>query len=447
MESPFATSHRRSLLSFPSSASSFATAFAGPRTVSQLPEQRRGYSAYSLDVEASPEEHARVPTAAELSGVTTLPGIPVQPQPSARVPRPSEPRGKTRVVLDLASLRSDRAFFSHRPAVDPLAVWPDKYDPSTDNHAWAACLDWRGTKGYKLGPLEDCGVEPFAFNYAFNALSWAVPSGASGHEVRFNCDRIPDAEAKRRHFYAAFAYAHQYPTYSRLSTDLGIDHVQFCSKVVPTIYSLASNVNFLDRKTRLWDCNHCEHFHERVTSSIDGFPLSVCRSTNQFVQALCYSGKYKESVLKGESAIGLATGFPLDWAGLHVGSKHDITMYRSNHARRAEIFDWEYWIGDKGYIGLAEVICEYKKAKKRSLTPEQESWNRLFQFYRGRNEHAVAEIVQSTKALNTRWRGSFALLSAITRLRAHIVGLQERMRGPRYPCYGPWPMHPDIILA
>ena len=63
-----------------------------------------------------------------------------------------------------------------------------------------------------------------------------------------------------------------------------------------------------------------------------------------------------------------------------------------------------------------------------------------------RNEHLVAELVQANAALNTRWRGSFALLAAIARLSMHMTGLQERMRGPRYPCYGPWPMHPELQL-
>ena len=40
--------------------------------------------------------------------------------------------------------------------------------------------------------------------------------------------------------------------------------------------------------------------------------------------------------------------------------------------------------------------------------------------------------------INTRWRGSYSLLAAVTKVAAHMVGLQERMKGPRYDCYGPW---------
>ena len=115
---------------------------------------------------------------------------------------------------------------------------------------------------------------------------------------------------------------------------------------------------------------------------------------------------------------------------------------------RRGTYAWEYWIGDKGYYGLPEVICEYKKRRGQGSLPEEhEEFNRLLQFYRGRNEHAVSELVQSRSTLNTRWRGSFALLAAIARLSAHLSGLQERMRGPRYDCYGPWPQHPSLVLG
>lgn len=62
---------------------------------------------------------------------------------------------------------------------------------------------------------------------------------------------------------------------------------------------------------------------------------------------------------------------------------HDISMFRWNkhEVRRARFFDWEYWIGDKGYVGLPEVICEYKPSKNQPLTQEQLDFNRLLQFY------------------------------------------------------------------
>jgi hypothetical protein len=43
------------------------------------------------------------------------------------------------------------------------------------------------------------------------------------------------------------------------------------------------------------------------------------------------------------------------------------------------------------------------------------------------------------------WRGSFSLLAAIMKLSAHMCGLIERMRGPQYDCFGPWPMCPASV--
>ena len=34
----------------------------------------------------------------------------------------------------------------------------------------------------------------------------------------------------------------------------------------------------------------------------------------------------------------------------------------------------------------------------------------------------------------------------LMKLSAHMVGLQERMKGPRYDVFGPWPVCPDNIV-
>ena len=72
------------------------------------------------------------------------------------------------------------------------------------------------------------------------------------------------------------------------------------------------------------------------------------------------------------------------------------------------------------------------------------TYNLTIQHYRGRNEHLISEYKQARATLSTKWRGSFSLLAAIMKLAAHMVGLEERMRGPRYDCFhGPWPMRPE----
>ena len=69
----------------------------------------------------------------------------------------------------------------------------------------------------------------------------------------------------------------------------------------------------------------------------------------------------------------------------------------------------------------------------------------MLQFYRGRNEHLVAEIKQG-RCLDARWRHSYPLLCVVVRILVHLVTLQERMKGPRYDVYGPYPVCPAEII-
>ena len=39
------------------------------------------------------------------------------------------------------------------------------------------------------------------------------------------------------------------------------------------------------------------------------------------------------------------------------------------------------------------------------------------------------------------------LLAAVMKIAAHMVGLQEHMKGPRYDVFGPWPVSPPHIAA
>ena len=99
----------------------------------------------------------------------------------------------------------------------------------------------------------------------------------------------------------------------------------------------------------------------------------------------------------------------------------------------------------QAYHGCDEFICEHKDYG--NLTPSELRWNDMLQFYRGRNEHLVAQLKTGRRTLDSRWRGSLTGLAAIFRIVTHLVTLQERMRGPRYDCYGPWPVCPDNICA
>ena len=89
--------------------------------------------------------------------------------------------------------------------------------------------------------------------------------------------------------------------------------------------------------------------------------------------------------------------------------------------------------------------CTLKAASP--LTPHQLQFNHTIQHYRARVEHLIGEMVRTRRTLSTRWRGSFSLLACIMKIVAHMVGLQERMNGPRYDVFGPWPHAPAHIVA
>ena len=111
--------------------------------------------------------------------------------------------------------------------------------------------------------------------------------------------------------------------------------------------------------------------------------------------------------------------------------------------RRAKLYPWEYGLGDKAYVGEAELLTEFKG---KGLSSSDIEWNLTLQHYRGRVEHLISELVQSRATLNSCWRGSFSLLAAILKIAANMVGLQERMKGPRYDVFGPWPVCPGHIV-
>ena len=101
-------------------------------------------------------------------------------------------------------------------------------------------------------------------------------------------------------------------------------------------------------------------------------------------------------------------------------------------------------MGDKTYVGEPQIITEWKG---KHLPRHKQRFNLMVQHYRGRVEHLISEVVDGRKALSTTWRGSFSLLAAVMKISAHMVGLQEWMKGPRYDVFGPWPVCPPHIAA
>ena len=363
-----------------------------------------------------------------------------------------------------------------------------------DNHAHhPRAVRYGSVLGPRFKPLEETGYRDFTLGFAFNSLFDFIPSRSDGAILYFDCEKGLHAENKLRNFTAALTYIKHYPACTQMDKVLGISDRLFYQQVMPTIFSMAEHINFLDPQIRLWEYNHCEHFHERVTSMCDGYPVVVsCSSRNRFVQRLLKSGKcvprrssarathattmsvcccwllicssypchhherlfllvvcirrYTEYVIKGEM-VNTLCGFPFEHTGGHIAIRHDSRMHMENERRRAMIYPWEYWLGDKAYVGCPEFLTEFKKSKNSQLTPEQIEWNLMLQHYRGRNEHLVRAVKGGRKTLCTKWAGSYASICAIMKVTAHLVGLQERMLGPRYDCYGPWPMCPADVMG
>ena len=197
---------------------------------------------------------------------------------------------------------------------------------------------------------------------------------------------------------------------------------------------------------RFWEYNHSALFPERVLAITDGFPLLVCGPKNKFLARLLRSGKYKTFVFKGELSISLC-GFPIDYTGLHIGIRNDGRLWKENLNRIAQIFKWEYWLGDKAYVGCAEMLTEIKKPRGGDLTPREIKWNAEIQHDRARVEHLIAVVTQKRAVMTTRWRGSHTLLDGLAHIAAHMTGLEERMKGPRYDVYGPWPVCSPAVMA
>jgi hypothetical protein len=334
-----------------------------------------------------------------------------------------------------------------KPAQDPLHCWPDRYSAELDTPAWARAMDWRGVAGFHKSVKADTGFEPYTVNYAFNNLFDSIPvtydSRRHGKVLLFDARNEADAERRKRNFYAALQFIHHYPVAHRMEADLGMSQATFSQQVQPTIYSMAADVDFLDFKLRMWDYNHTEHFPERVLTTFDGFPIHVCCSSNKWVARLTKSKKYQDWVVKADLGITL-TGFVVDYS-LQLGVRHDARMWMEHSVRRARMHPWEYALGDKAYVGCPEFLTEYKDYG--NMTAAQYRWNNILQFYRARNEHAVMEVKTGRHSLDTKWRGSFIGLAAILKIVVHMVALQERMKGPKYDCFGPWPVCPDSIVA
>ena len=132
------------------------------------------------------------------------------------------------------------------------------------------------------------------------------------------------------------------------------------------------------------------------------------------------------------------------------GVMNDAPLHGRNERRRASMFDWEFFLGDKAYVGCDDAVTEYKKPVGAELTQKQKDWNKLVQHTRGSvGESAVAQLKNGRKALHSRWRGSLSFLAAVvhmTHLGEHDgAGGVDEGAAVRLNC-GPWPVAPAQVV-
>ena len=79
---------------------------------------------------------------------------------------------------------------------------------------------------------------------------------------------------------------------------------------------------------------------------IDGLPLAISRSQNDFVRRITKSRKYKDFVVKLDLMTTLC-GFTCDYGFTRRGVMNDGPLHRRNKHRISSMFDWEFFLGDK----------------------------------------------------------------------------------------------------
>jgi hypothetical protein len=183
------------------------------------------------------------------------------------------------------------------PAMDPLRVWPDAYDPAVENRAWAMdpMGSWKGCKGYQLGIKKDTNIDSFAFNYAFMALYDSIPCGQKKkswqliYDVRSGVAGDGDVERKKNNFYGCMEFICKYPTYNEMKGALGLSSGYFCEQVrEPCTWlrepcsHVASRLAKLHsrRHARACACVAHRHTHTRAQAHTHTRACSVARGSN-----------------------------------------------------------------------------------------------------------------------------------------------------------------------
>ena len=157
-------------------------------------------------------------------------------------------------------------------------------------------------------------------------------------------------------------------------------------------------------------------FSDRVTGSIDTFPIYITRPPNA-LQRQYHNGKYGGHVLKVKSArvrtsahgcarmrIILSPSFRavscqvqavcdhsgnLMWySGPHIGVTHDVRLFREN---TPPLDRGEQLLGDKAYVGNPLLIALHKKVRGE-LSQRKRAFNVVHSWYRVTIEHCFAFV-------------------------------------------------------
>lgn len=89
------------------------------------------------------------------------------------------------------------------------------------------------------------------------------------------------------------------------------------------------------------------------------------------------------------------------YSGPHVGSIHDLTLYRDNPP---PLLPNEQLLADKAYVGGgAHIVAPFKKYRQR-IDPMKKAFNRVHRWYRATVEHCIGYI-KRFRILGSIYRG------------------------------------------
>ena len=184
---------------------------------------------------------------------------------------------------------------------------------------------------------------------------------------------------------------------------------------------LASRV---DELNEVWNDRHAPTnalphlFPASVVGCVDSFPIFCSRPTDSFYQSSTYNGKYGGNVLKVQAVCDHSGAF-LWYSGPHLGTTHDLTLYRQHPP---ELDNGDQLLADLAYIGgrehAATLVTPFKKRMVRRLNrrngkvkiralplpPNQALYNRVHSWYRATIEHAFG-YVKRYRIINSTYRG------------------------------------------